>query len=113
MTLEQKYASPDGRYVVCVDSYEARAFQWVDTPELIDTTTGRALLMLEDRCWHVDEAQWSGSAVIMRLRHFPDGVPSYEVSLDCDELTVAVDGREARPLEQLGEVLQTALDSRS
>ncbi|MBX9978714.1 MAG: hypothetical protein CK429_16570 [Mycobacterium sp.] len=113
MTLREKLVSPDGRYVVCVDAFEARAFQWVDTPEVVDLTTGLALLDLKDPFWHLDSADWlSKSRVSMRLRHFPDGVPTYEVVVDCEERVATLDGSTAHPLRQLDEALREVLASR-
>ncbi|OMC46180.1 hypothetical protein A5745_11760 [Mycobacterium sp. IS-2888] len=109
MTLEQRSTSPDGRYKVCVDPFEARASQWVETPELIDSATDRALLALTDRYWHLDSADWrSQSVVIMDLRHFPDGRPQYRVDIDCEQLTASVDGDGPYPLGQLGKALERA-----
>ncbi len=110
VTQEERSVSPDGRYVVYVDSFEARAFQWVDTPELLDTTTGSTVLKLTDDCWHLDSASWRSRSVLeMRLRHFPDGVPCYSVIVDCGQLTVSVGGVEARPLDQVDGLLRDAL----
>jgi hypothetical protein len=53
-----KSTSPGGRYIVCIDPFEAGPYQWVDTPELFDTAAGRALLSLTDRYWHLDSANW-------------------------------------------------------
>ncbi|KQH78343.1 hypothetical protein AO501_03050 [Mycobacterium gordonae] len=110
MTREERSVSPDGRYVLYADSFEARAFQWVDTPELLDATTGSTVLKLTDDCWHLDSASWRSRSVLeMRLRHFPDGVPCYSVLVDCGQLTASVDGVEARPLDQVDGLLRDAL----
>lgn len=37
--FDLRSTSPDGRYIVCIDPFEARAFQWVETPELFDTAS--------------------------------------------------------------------------
>jgi tetratricopeptide (TPR) repeat protein len=101
-----KSTSPGDRYVVCVDPFEARAYQWVETPELFDTATGRALLAFADRYWHLDSAKWqSESVVVMDLRHFPYG-NGCTVVIDCQRLTASVNGAKPGPLGQLGDVLE-------
>ena len=101
--------SPGGRYVVCVDPVEARAFQWVETPELLDTE-GRALLALTDRYWHLDSADWSSeSVVVLHLRHFPCPHDyGCSVVVDCQRITASVNGIEPGPLGQLGDMLERA-----
>ena len=114
MTLEERGASPDGRFIVRVEPLEARASQWVDTPQLVDAATGLVLVQLADACWHLDSADWCvESVVVMRLRHFPDGLPSYEVRVDCGQLTALVDGGDPRPLAELEEMLETAARGRT
>ena len=114
MTLEERSASPDGRFIIRVEPLEARAFQWVDAPQLVNTATGLVLVQLTDPCWHLDSADWcSESVVVMWLRHFPDGLPSYEVRVDCGQLTASVDGGEPRPLAELEEMLETATTGRT
>lgn len=111
--IEERSASPDGRYMIGVESQEVRAFQWVDTPQLIDSTTGSVLLGLADTCWHLDSAQWlSDSVVVMRMRRFPDGLGSYEVRVDCGQQTAWVDGGEAEPLGRLEDVLSQAAQAK-
>lgn len=113
MTLEDRSASPDGRYIISVEALEARAFQWVDNPSVC-FTTGSVLLSLADPCWHLDCAQWrSESVVVMRLRHFPDGLASYEVTVDCGQSTAAVDGGRPRPWAELDELLEAATTDRT
>lgn len=107
--FDVRSTSADGRYRVCVDPFEARAFQWVETPELFGTA-GRALLGLTDRYWHLDSAEWSGeSVVVLQLRHFP--LPhdySCGVVVDCQRMTASVNGAEPGPLGQLGDMLDRA-----
>ncbi len=105
--VEITSTSPGGRYVVCVDSYEAGPSQWVDMPELYDTATGRALLALTDRLWHLDSAQWQNeSVVVMCLRHYSSGNPSCTVTIDCQRLTANVNLNGPGPLGHLGEALR-------
>ncbi|WP_156297791.1 hypothetical protein [Mycobacterium paragordonae] len=114
MTLEERGASPDGRFIIRVEQLEARAFQWVDFPQLVHTATGLVLVQLTDPGWHLDSADCCGESVaIMRLRHFPDGLPSYEVRVDCGQLTASVDGGDPRPLAELEEMLETAATGRT
>jgi hypothetical protein len=108
--VEVKSTSPDGRYVGSVDPFEARAFTWVDTPELFDTATGRALLALTDRYWHLDTVDWqSDGVVVMQWRHYPIG--HAVVSVDCHRLTAGIDSAAQQPLGQLGDQLRRYLDA--
>lgn len=114
VTREDRSASPDGRYIVGVEQLEVRAFQWVDTPQLVDRATDLTVLELTDPCWHLDSADWRSAAVVtLRLRHFPDGLQSYDVTVDCGQLTASVDGGETRPLAELDEVLAAATRDRT
>jgi hypothetical protein len=82
---------------------------WVETPELFDAAAGQALLALADPYWHLDSADWrSESVVVMHMRHFPHGSPSYEVCVDCRQHTARVDGTEPGPLRELGAALERA-----
>lgn len=56
MPGEARSTSPGGRYVVYVDAWEARMSLWVETPELVDTQTGRTLLGFRNTNWSLDEA---------------------------------------------------------
>ena len=108
--FEVRSTSPGGRYIVGVDSIEARAFQWVDTPDVVDTVTGRTLLALADRYWHLDSADWrSESVVALQLRHFPHPHDfSCTVVVDCQCLTASLDGAEPVALGQLDDILGKA-----
>lgn len=101
--------SPDGRYIVCVDPFEARACQWVETPELFDTA-GCALLVLTDRYWHLDSSDWIGeSVVVLHLRHFPRPHDyNCRVIVDCRHSTASVNEAEPGPLGHLGDMLERA-----
>src|SRR5262245_39916180 len=97
--------SPGGRYVICLFPFEAGPHRWVETPELYDATTGRALLALTDRYWHLDSANWgTASEVVLHLRHYPDGYQC-DVAVDCRELVANVNGTGPDPLRQLPDVL--------
>ena len=108
--FDVRSTSPGGRYIVGVRSFEARAFQWVDTPEVADTVAGRTLLALADCYWHLDSADWEGeSVVVLQLRHFPDPHDySCTVVVDCQHLTASLDGAEPLALGQLDDILSKA-----
>ena len=108
--FDVRSTSPGGRYVVGVDSFEARAFQWVDTPDVVDTGTGRTLLALADRYWHLDSADWqSESVVVLQLRHFPHPHDfSCTVVVDCQCLTASIDGAQPQALGELDDILGQA-----
>ncbi len=42
--FDVRSTSPGGRYIVGVDSSEAHAFQWVDTPDVVDCVRRTASL---------------------------------------------------------------------
>lgn len=62
--FDARSTSPGGRYIVGVRSFEARAFQWVDTPEIVDTVAGVTLLDSADCYWHLDSATWQSESVV-------------------------------------------------
>jgi hypothetical protein len=104
-----KSTSPGGRYIVCVDPFEAGAYKWVETPELYDSATGHALLAFKDRYWHLDSANWqSESVVVMNLRHYP-GSDSFEVEIDCQGLTAIAIGVMRGRIDQLEQALERHL----
>jgi hypothetical protein len=104
-----KSTSPGGRYIVCVDPFEAGAYKWVETPELYDSATGHALLAFKDRYWHLDSANWqSESVVVMNLRHYP-GSDSFEVEIDCQRLTAIAIGVMRGRIDQLEQALERHL----
>jgi hypothetical protein len=108
--FDVRSTSPADRYIVGVDSFEARASQWVDTPDVFDTVGGRMLLALSDRYWHPDLADWqSESVVVLQLRHFPHPhAYSCTVVVDCERLNASLNGAEPLTLGQLDDILDRA-----
>ena len=108
--FDVRSTSPGGRYIVGVDSFEARAFQWVDTPVVVDIVAGRTLVALADCYWHLDSADWqSATVVVLQLRHFPNPHDySCTVVVDCERLTASVNGAGPHALGQLDDILGQA-----
>lgn len=104
MSEPAKSTSPDGRYAIYIDMWEARMSHWIECPSLVDTRNGETLLRFCDSNWSMDRARWQGDAVVaMNLRKYPgDHRPaSFEVVIDCAARTATVAGM---PAAALGEV---------
>ena len=108
--FDVRSTSPGGHYIVGVRSFEARAFQWVDTPDILDSVGRRTLLALADCYWHLDSAEWqSESVVVLQLRHFPNPHDySCTVVVDCQRRTASLDGAEPDALGHLDDILGRA-----
>lgn len=84
---------------------------WVETPTVVDTATGEALLAFADPHWSLDEADWVSEHVVhLWLRkypgsHTPTGVL---VTLDCVARTAQVD-ESVVPLRDVEATLDRAL----
>jgi hypothetical protein len=111
--FDARSTSPGGRYIVGVRSFEARAFQWVDTPEIVDTVAGVALLDLADCYWHLDSAAWQSEfVVVLQLRHFPHPHDfSCTVVVDCQRRTASLDAAEPHALAQFEDILGRAYNA--
>lgn len=86
MSDAPKSTSPDGRYVIEVDMWEARLSHWIETPVLIDTRGRITLLRFEDSSWSLDLAEWTSDTVVrMHLRKYPgDHTPAvFALVVDC------------------------------
>src|SRR5688500_11642150 len=64
MTPEVRSTSPDGRYRLVVTSWEARNSLWVDTPQVVEATTGEPLLRFSSDKWSVDANRWESASVL-------------------------------------------------
>ncbi|WP_331692635.1 hypothetical protein [Pandoraea sputorum] len=64
--------SPDGKYDVRSDIWEASASQWVYTPSIVNTVTGEVIFQPSDERWSAEEAIWdSANEVTLMMRRFP------------------------------------------
>lgn len=81
--MKQIY-SPDGRYVVDLDTFEMRMSHWVSVPCVRDTVTGQPILDLSHTLWHTDDVQWddTGAQMTLSLRHYPGDRPGIALTID-------------------------------
>lgn len=87
---------------------------WVETPEIVEPSTGRVLLRFADPNWSLASAAWrSASVVALVLRRFPGHhAPALlEMTVDCQRGTARV-GAETGPLPLLEAALARALAPR-
>ena len=107
--------SPDGRFVIRVNAWEARMSLWVETPNLYDTVANESLLTFRDSNWSLDHASWeTGNIVTMSLRKYPGDhtPPSVAVTINCVARTASVAGKSLKSLNEIEPALECALQKR-
>jgi hypothetical protein len=103
--------SPDGKFRITIEMYEASNSHWVLIPTLEDVATAEVLLKL-DRGWSMDESTWVGDSVVeLRLRKYPGNHSPADVvaTVDCAARMGKVGQGEMRPLGELEANLNAAL----
>ena len=83
---EIQSVSPDGRYRIDAEPWEAGPSQWVYPPQIIDTRSGQCVFAFEDPRWSMDRAVWvSDTQVELTLRKYPGHATGEGVraSIDC------------------------------
>jgi hypothetical protein len=106
---EAKSTSPSGRYVITVEPWEPRMSLWVETPELVDTRTGRTLIGFRNTNWSLDAAEWQSDTVVkMTLRKYPGDhePPQFEATVDCEKGTATIGGVAVANLADLEAALE-------
>lgn len=83
--MEERYPSPDGRYVLRLGCYEMKMSHWVCWPQLIVAESGRVLYEggdMED----AGSISWSEDSRTLRffLRTYPGREPGRWVTLQLD-----------------------------
>jgi hypothetical protein len=61
---------------------------WIETPEVVDTSTGGKLVEFKNPHWSLESASWQTDSVVsLKLRKYPgDHLPVYfDASVDCEK----------------------------
>jgi hypothetical protein len=109
---EVKSTSPDGRFQVRVETWEARNSLWVESPSIYNTRTEEVLLQLQSEMWSLDKAEWkTGEVVELTLRKYPGNhTPiQLEAAVDCENQTAQIQSLPAVPLKELEQLLESQL----
>jgi hypothetical protein len=103
--------SPDGKFRITIEMYEAFNSHWVLLPTIEDVATTEVLLKL-DRGWSMDDSKWVGDDVVeLTLRKYPGNHSPAEVvaTIDCARRMARVNAGEMLPLDALEANLDAAL----
>jgi len=101
---EPRSRSPDGRYAVEVDVWEAFNSHWVESPRIVEVAGGRVVFAFRDSHWSLDECRWLEATVVeWALRKYPGNhTPSQIVArIDCAGRTAGVGAEPQGPLDSL------------
>ena len=112
MLPDLKTTSPDGRFQIRVDQWEARNSLWVQSPEIWDTVENRALLRFESEQWSLDRSDWLSEArVVLTLRKYPGNhfPKDLEVTVDCQAKTATLHSLAVADLRNLEAVMEQQL----
>ncbi|MEO8671341.1 MAG: hypothetical protein ABI411_08515 [Tahibacter sp.] len=112
MPSELKSISPDGRYLIHIDAWEARNSLWVESPRLSEAKSGAILLRFHSTMWSLDRARWlSEHEVELTLRKYPGNhAPADLVAVvDCVHGSASVAESAAVALDQLEALLERQL----
>lgn len=104
--------SPDKRFQVRADVWEARNSLWVYSPSIWDVELGFRLFSFEDEDWSVDTSIWiSATTVRLSLRKFPGNhrPENLTVEIDCMTLKATILPSKNATLEDLEAALDRAL----
>ena len=78
-------ASPDGRFQVQAEVWEARNSLWVYSPSIWDAEQSLHILTFEDELWSVDKGTWLNEIkVLLVLRKFPGNHRPEQLSVEID-----------------------------
>jgi hypothetical protein len=89
---------------------------WIETPTLLDKSTGETLLAFKDSNWSLDAAHWlSDSTVKLTLRKFPGNHLPVNIiaTLDCARRTARIGEKEFQSLAEVETALDNALTWRT
>jgi hypothetical protein len=104
--------SPSSRFLITISAWEARMSLWIETPTLIDCSSGERLLVFKDSNWSLNSAEWlSESVVVLKLRKYPGNhIPSeVTATVDCTAKTAEVNGKKVDTLGNVERYLDAAL----
>lgn len=110
MEPQIKYPSPSDKYHFKIDAWEARMSLWIESPALVNVSSGETVLTFKESNWSLDVAEWKDEEhVTMELRRYPgDHSPSqFVVEVDClaKKATIGDDSMELNSLEKYLEAL--------
>jgi hypothetical protein len=111
MTSPQS-VSPDGRFEILTDAWEAGNSHWVETPSIRDRISGEPIPSFTDNSWSLDESLWcSGSIVRLTLRKYPGNhEPSSVMAIvDCAARTAITGGGRSVPLHAIESALEAEM----
>lgn len=89
---------------------------WIETPTVLDKTTGETLLSFKDGNWSLDAARWlSDSIVELTLRKYPGNHLPVNIiaTLDCANRTARIGEKEVQFLAEVESALDNALTWRT
>lgn len=104
--------SPTGRYRISTSAWEVRMSLWIESPTIMDSSSGKALLSFRDPHWSLDSAEWlTESVVVLRMRKYPGNhqPPQVSATVDCAARTAEVGTAGPVPLGRLERSLDRAL----
>lgn len=107
---EARSLSPDGRYAVQVDAWEAFNTHWVESPRIVELADGAVVFAFADSHWSLDECRWVEADVVeWVLRKYPGNhTPSQLVArIDCVSRTAGIGAGPQEPLD----AFEAALDA--
>ena len=88
-----KTTSPDGRFQVRVDQWEARNSLWVESPEIWDTIENKTLFRFKSELWSIDRSEWLTEVLVsLTLRKYPGNHLPVDlgVVLDCEKQNASI-----------------------
>jgi len=107
---DTRLQSPDGRYAVQVDAWEAFNSHWVESPRIVEVATGNVVFVFKDDRWSLDHSRWLGLDVVeFALRKYPGNHEPSEVVawIDCEHRVAGGENAPGVPFE----AFEVALDA--
>jgi len=104
--------SPDGRFQVQAEVWEARNSLWVYSPCIWDAELSLHILRFENEFWSVDNSAWlSERKVLLVLRKFPGNhrPEQLSVEIDCVAHVAMIPHASPAPLVGLESALNNAV----
>ena len=104
--------SPTGRFQISVSMREVFNSHWVESPTLLEKSTGTMLLTFGDRNWSLDEARWlDDSTVALTLRKYPGNHTPADVvvTVDCAGRSAKIGETELKARNEVEPALERAL----
>ena len=102
MNVGPVFPSPDGRFRVVVEPWEARMSLWVECPIIESARNGEVLFRFPNHLWSLDQAEWLNDArVLLGLRKYPGNhlPPTLWVEVDCAAGHATVGNRQVKLAE--------------